>query len=69
MPYVNISLDDVEDEDLIDEIEERGYRVHSRTEDIDDLEIIGKIFHLRREGRPHDDILDKYLRDKMGRVI
>ena len=67
MPYIDISMEDYDDEELIDELRDRGYYVGEHEHK--DLPILTQIFHLRREGKPYDHILEKFLMDKLGRVI
>jgi hypothetical protein len=67
MPFVDISMDDYDDEELIDELRDRGYYVGNHTDEY--LPTLNEIFHLRREGKPYDHILEKFLTDKLGRVI
>ena len=66
--YVDIDLNDVDDDELIDELKSRGYKVIE--DDLDspysDLE---KIYHLRRQGKPYEVELDRYICDALGKVI
>mgnify|MGYP000449761635 CR=1 FL=1 len=64
--WVDIDLADVDDEELIDEIQARGYKVH---EDAPSLTILENIYHLRRQGKPYEAELDNYIRDTLGKVI
>ena len=66
MPYVNISLDDVEDEDLILELEERGYKVHEKDQD---AELIEAIYHKYRLGTPYEEELRQLLYMRNGRAV
>lgn len=63
---VEIDLSDFSDEELIDELEYRGK--YSPTMGDSD-ELIDKIFHARRQGKPYDDLLDQYLYIKTGRAV
>jgi hypothetical protein len=63
---VDIELSDFDDEDLIDELESRGK--YSPTMGNSD-ELIDKIFHLRRQGKPYERELDEYLYIRTGRAI
>jgi hypothetical protein len=63
---VDIELSDFDDEDLIEELESRGK--YSPTMGDSD-ELIDKIFHLRRQGKPYERELDEYLYIRTGRAI
>jgi hypothetical protein len=63
---VDIELSDFDDDELIDELESRGK--YSPTMGDSD-ELIDKIFHLRRQGKPYERELDEYLYIKTGRAI
>ena len=63
---VDVELSDFDDEDLIDELESRGkYNGTMGNSD----ELIDKIFHLRRQGKPYERELDEYLYMRTGRAI
>jgi len=66
MIEVDIELSDFDDEDLIEELESRGK--YSPTMGDSD-ELIDKIFHLRRLGKPYERELDEYLYIRTGRAI
>ena len=63
------SVMNASDEILVKELRERGYTVYGCESVEKNSQVLNKIFHLRREGRPYEDILDKYLLDRLGRVI
>jgi Ran GTPase-activating protein (RanGAP) involved in mRNA processing and transport len=66
MPYVHISWDDVEDDELIEELEERGYRV----QEADPFsEILEKIFQARRLGNPYEEEIRHLLYMHNGRAV
>ena len=63
---VEVDLSDFDDEDLIDELKSRGkYNGTMGNSD----ELIDKIFHLRRQGKPYERELDEYLYMRTGRAI
>ena len=63
---VEVELSDFDDEDLIDELKSRGkYNGTMGNSD----ELIDKIFHLRRQGKPYEQELDEYLYMRTGRAI
>lgn len=64
--YVDIDLTDVDDDELIEELQSRGYKISEEPE-IDD--ILTKIYHLRRQGKPYDTELDAYIYSVLGKVI
>ena len=61
-----VELSDFDDDELIDELESRGK--YSPTMGDSD-ELIDKIFHLRRLGKPYERELDEYLYIRTGRAI
>ena len=63
---VEVDLSDFDDEELIEELELRGK--YSPTMGDSD-ELIDKIFHLRRQGKPFERELDEYLYIRIGRAI
>jgi hypothetical protein len=63
---VEVDLEDFEDEDLIEELERRGKYVPAGG-DGDDL--LNKIYHARRQGKPYDHLLDELLYMKTGRAV
>ena len=63
---IEVDLSDFDDEDLIDELKSRGkYNGTMGNSD----ELIDKIFHLRRQGKPYERELDEYLYMRTGRAI
>lgn len=66
MIEVEVELSDFDDEDLIEELESRGK--YSPTMGNSD-ELIDKIFHLRRLGKPYERELDEYLYIRTGRAV
>ena len=64
--YVEIDLVDVDDDELIDELKSRGYEVSETTSS---GELLNKIYHLRRQGKPYEKELDAYIMDTLGKVI
>jgi len=66
MIEVEVDLSSYYDEDLIEELESRGK--YSPTMGDSD-ELIDKIFHLRRLGKPYERELDEYLYIRTGRAV
>jgi hypothetical protein len=63
---VEVDMDDFNDEELIEELERRGkYTPSMGNTD----ELIDKIYHLRRQGKPYERELDEYLYQRTGRAI
>lgn len=66
--YVDIDLADVDDYELVEELEDRGYKiVESGLED--ESSLITEIYLLRRLGRPYDHLMDKLIYESIGKVI
>ena len=66
--YVDIDLNEVDDQELIDELKSRGYTV--REDEPDALMMrLEKIYHLRRQNLPYDHLMDSYIMDTLGKVI
>lgn len=66
--YVDIDLDSVDDSELLDELEERGYKCvenDSWTEN----QLLTEIYLLRRTGRSYDHLVDKLIYETLGKVI
>lgn len=70
MPYVNVhvDLDDFDDEELIEELETRGYSVDSQASGDIDSQLM-EIYLQRRLGLPYDHLIDRMIYDKLGKVI
>ena len=66
--YVEIDLTDVDDDELIDELESRSYKV-LETSDRESIGMLEKIYHLRRQGKSFEKELDAYIMDTLGKVI
>ena len=68
MPYVHIDASDFDDEELIDELESRGYSVDQEASREANHHIMGIYLH-RRLGLPYDHLVDKMIYDILGKVI
>jgi len=66
--YVDIELEDFEDDDLIEEIKSRGFKVVDDTPVIID-EDLEQIYLLRRRGLPYDHLMGDYIYKVLGKVI
>ena len=64
---VDVDLSDIDTEDLVEELEIRGEYKAAQSYD-SNLDLL-KIWQLRREGKPFDAELDKYLYDVLGKAI
>jgi len=64
---VDVSLDDFDDYDLIDELERRGkgFEVNSQTP----TELVTRIYEKRRNGRDYQQELDELIYVTIGRVV
>jgi hypothetical protein len=63
---VDVDMSEFDTEDLIEELELRGKYAPTMG---DSDELIDKIFHLRRQGKPYERELDEYLYIRTGRAI
>jgi broad-specificity NMP kinase len=76
MAYIQIDLDEFDTDDLIEELEYRGYKVHEKIKadeftDIDQyglLDDISKIYQLKRTGQSYDKKLDDVIHKVIGRL-
>lgn len=66
--WVDIDLTDVDDDELIEELKARGFTVSEETEYASN-QALQNIYHLRRQGKPHEVELDNYICDTLGKVI
>jgi hypothetical protein len=64
---VDVSLEDFDDYDLIDELERRGrgFEVNNRTP----TELVTKIYELRRLGRDYERELDELIYVAIGKIV
>lgn len=65
---VEVDLGRFDDQDLLQEIAERGLTFDSSTHGNSDT-LIDKIFNARRCGKPYEHLLDEYLYLMTGRAI
>ena len=66
---VDIDLEDFDTDDLINELENRGYDYH--TQDIYgdyNKEILDQIYHLRRQNKDYQSELDTLIYNIVGRI-
>ena len=66
--YVDIDLNDVDDDELIDELKERGYQVIEDGMN-DQNQALMEIYLKRRLGLPYDHLMDAYIYSVLGKVI
>ena len=69
---VDVHLDDIDSDELIDELEGRGYKVLEEDEsDLDEqgTELITAIFEKRRQGEDYQKDLDDLILKYLGRVL
>ena len=64
---IDVDMEDFEDDDLIEELERRGHDMSYTNGESGEL--IDKIYHARRQGKPYEDLLDQYLYMKTGRAV
>ena len=71
---VDVLLEDISDEDLIDELENRGYKLNSEDDIEDDskynLSDIEKLFELKRNNdRRFEEAFAEFVYTKIGRIL
>jgi len=66
--YVDIDLQEVDDSELIEELEERGYAIRENHLD-DHNSLIEQIYLLRRLGRSYEHLMDPLIYEALGKVI
>ena len=64
MPYVDIDLEDFDDDEIIEEYNARGLSEESTVR-----EALTEIYQLRRLGKPYENELNKLICDALGVVI
>ena len=65
---VDVDLADFETDDLIEELENRGYMTGSENSE-NSNELLSKIWQLRRQGRNYDRELDQLIYEILGKVL
>ena len=63
--YVTVEVDlaDIDTDDLVEELENRGQNVDG------DNELLMRIYELRRTGKSFDAELDSYIYEVLGKVV
>lgn len=73
MPYIHVDseiLVDFDDDDLIDELKNRGHTVLKDIDpDADNVELLRKIYEMRRVGKDYQRELDQLIYDMLGRIV
>lgn len=64
---IEVSLDEWDDEDLLDELRDRGISTPEEPEE--SIALLREIWRLRRNGCEYDHLMDKFLSDTLGVVI
>lgn len=64
---IDVSLDEWSDEDLLDELRDRGISTPEEPEE--SVALLREIWRLRRNGCEYDHLMDKFLSDTLGVVI
>lgn len=67
---VDIDLDDFDDDDLIDEIESRGYTIDEFDRPMGSTisEMIEQLHQLRRTGRDYQQVLDRLIYNSIEKI-
>lgn len=68
MPYIEVSLEDFSDDEIIEEYNERGLKDDDDTED---TETLTRIWLADREGRKDEaySLMREYVLNKLGKVL
>lgn len=61
---IDVDLDEFEDSELLDEIASRGLGISSES-----IEIIEKIWQLRRTNQPYDHLMDDLIGLAIGKLV
>ena len=61
---IDVDLDEFDDGDLLDELASRGLSIPS-----DGIEIVEKIWQLRRTNQPYDHLMDDLIYDTIGKLV
>ena len=64
---IDVSLDEWDDEDLLDELRDRGISAVENPEE--SVTLLREIWRLRRNGCEYDHLMDEFLSDTLGVVI
>lgn len=64
---IEVSLEEWDDEDLLDELRDRGLTAVEDPEE--SIALLREIWRLRRNGCEYDHLMDKFLSDTLGVVI
>lgn len=68
MPYVYYDFSDTDDDELIEELESRGYSVRE-SEESEFMESLRLIYEARRLNKPYDHIIERMICERLGKVI
>lgn len=70
MAYIDVDLDAFDTDELIEELEYRGYLVGDKifSPTFNMLDVIAEIHQLRRTGQDYSGVLDKLIWESLGRV-
>ena len=66
---VDVSLEDFDTEDLIEEVEDRGYKCNADGVDDGARGILEKIWLNRREGKDYEQQLDQLIYGVLGKIV
>lgn len=66
---IDVELDDFSDDDLIEELESRGFAIDGQSTPENNNELLTQIYHLRRQGQAFDNELDRLIYQVLGRVV
>lgn len=66
---VEVDLDDFDDDDLIEELESRGFMISPEDGSISHNELLVSIWEKRRLGRNYDTELDNLIYNVLGKIV
>jgi hypothetical protein len=73
---VDVNFSDLDDEDLIEALEDRGYVVDKvidsfgrRPKESEEDDSIQEIYQAMKFGKPYDELVRKFVMDRTGRIL
>jgi hypothetical protein len=74
MPYINVDvdveLDEIDTDDLISELDRRGYDYNTHGVDADEARaLLENVYQLRRTGENYQTDLDKLIYSVLGKIV
>lgn len=66
---VEVDLDEWDDDELIEELESRGFNVGEHSDPETSKDLLEKIWQLRRTNQPYDHLMDPLIYNLLGKLI